>query len=403
LRPLLPGLAALLFCWETAAADPSFPTLAEPEDFVTAKPGEQPQPTVIPCDKPVPELLPPFDPTDPDPDNDGDIEAEEDDGDISSADPYARLTQAAAKEPALKPGYERANFCLLDGQTCRARDPILGGYELVSEALPIYKPIDFSLQQEPEKLAAAEKVFYEFATEEKFEQEANRGAFSGIAKTGLSRALLFHAQFYRLYDHKKFHDSAEGLDLLNAMATDYEKSKQEEIAAALERIKKQAQLENWSQPEKDAVDSFLALAQARSHNLGVVSCQLHGMAGVNRDIENRQSSLADNGLGGPPAGSGVTAGSADRSLSSMTGDPENATNLQSRKTGSNLLKGFSEILQPFENYLGNRPVQGNGSGKNTNTVYGDGIGGPEDDLFKRVHRKYRQKDAEGVFLKSILD
>lgn len=350
--------------------------------------------------------------------------------------PLPSVTQAMSDEarnhPELSNEYVRNNACLKGGQLCAVNRERRGGEELNDELK------DVDLAQKSQQAA-----FYGSVTQV-------MGARDTAAKVSQSvtfaRFVVDYHLLYRVADHSKFHENAEGVNLVSKELVDEEAEEQEKLADILAAMKEK--FERLRDRESALITAaYEEVAGSQAKTLKLVSCELQRMADFNREVENRLTGLVpmlkkENGGSAVLHAQGMTVHSSSISgtidpepkgrplLSSAERSDEAAEPVEPRASSAmSSMPGLTPLTPDEEALLADggasrKPASlGTGIGgwarldQEALSVFGtyeeppaqadtpvqaaketllwEGDWGTE--LFVRVHERYRQKDREGRF------
>lgn len=344
------------------------------------------------------------------------------------------MAEEAKKHPELREEYERVNACVSTEASCKAYAPKTGGSELEAELLRLAQ----AKNQMPQKIR-----FHFTVTNNPVDRI--RDDMAVVSRKGFVRDLTANFLLYRLNEHEKFHEDAEGVALVAKKITDHER---EELLRLSNVLTEMETLFNGRKDEASAENSrgFAAIARQRALEMEAVSCELDRMAKIDRERQERMRSMGElvatnfaqgsgsskpgepsdvSGTGneepgladpgdtskiGAPAGEGeegrrapASVGSspaedAEGSWGASKGADESGT---SRMPGSGNNGEEEEVLAAFgpdPGLIAHRLQEALGTGRGAG-----GIGPEDESLFSRVHRQHRARERQGHFYRTILD
>lgn len=275
-------------------------------------------------------------------------------------------------------------------------------------------------------------------------RELTTNALSGVgvvSHEGFSRDITSLVMVFGIHENGYFHGDAGALDLSQERAARIEREKQLMLAKALGIVlakleqgkiitfqcdahQKAIPIDDLKLPEPPppcgvpihVVDqqgiantqAYIALAQIRAHNLGLIGCQLVRLRDVNAERQSRQNSLND--MARECFGPG-SAGASRPVRSTIQGGADPLALPPGLQLGNPPQTGIAEpsswkdeLLTPF-----GPPLKKDGETEEEQARALEAKADPdaelksELDLFTRAHKKYRELDGKGRFPRTILD
>lgn len=270
-------------------------------------------------------------------------------------------------------------------------------------------------------------------------RELTTNALSGVgvvSHEGFSRDITSLVMVFGIHENGYFHGDAGALDLSQERAARIEAEKQLKLVRALGTVlarlregkiitfqcdahKKAIPVDDVKMPEPPPkcdvpyrvvdwqgvanTEAYIALAQLRARNLGLIGCQLMRLRDVNAERQSRQASLND--MATETVGPGSTGASRPvRNTIQGGGDPfALPPGLQLGNLPQTSIADPSswkdELLTAFGPPVKKEEEKSEGD-KKTDP---DAELKSELDLFTRAHKKYRELDGRGRFPRTILD
>lgn len=287
--------------------------------------------------------------------------------------PTPRLVALGQQYPELRDVLMRNNFCLSDGGECEGRSPA----EIDLEEAD-------ALQRQKLNAEAAQRGFHGGVTEADFDEA--RDSLATVSRQGFFRHVRNYKLLFRLYPDRKFHESAEGVDLITQRAVDAEAAANKRLLEIFDEMEPTLKKEK-DQASLDALAIFRERAARNANNLGLIACEYGRLAAKNREIEERMGALTASAIP-------MSAVSGEVPIATLDATPGNVTVEQTASRAPAFTRAEAEILAPFGVDL---PT----SGASRSPALAPANG--EESLFIRVHRKHQEKEALGIFRRSILD
>lgn len=284
------------------------------------------------------------------------------------------MNNLAQKYPELEPAFTRDNYCVSGKEECKAKESQTGGVE-IHQALSTG-----SLATYEQKVA-----FHNTVTDSPI--ETIRDDMSTATQKGFIRQITATKMLYRIHDHEKFHENAEGLDIIGAAVAQKEQKEQERLAEILKEMEVELAKNPKDEESLASIAYYRERAEKNAHKMALISCEYSKMAATNRKIEDSLTSLTGESN---PRGSTVTG----EVKVGEVGEGSISEGSQQESVRAPASPEQDELLSSFE--MRSMPVLHDPPAANWE-------GSEEDDLFGRVHRKYRQKDELGFFQKGLLD
>jgi hypothetical protein len=329
------------------------------------------------------------------------------------------MHEEAAKHDELKDEFVRENTCVGFGPDCTARDTQTGDATLDTDLAKFQ-----TLPDMPTKIR-----FHMTVTDQNILQ--TRDDMGLVVHKGFRRDPLTQVMLFRIRDDKLFNENAEGVALVQKAMADKERAELIKQAAVLEEMRAKFEAAK-DQESADNTNQFKNVAVTRALALEAISCELDRMAQINRRTENNMKQIA---------GDRITAGIGQGSPGAPSQNtPSDVTGTGAPQPAAAPTTKSHEILPPTLNMgkdsipLG--PSLQHGEGRTNATgasrppgfvdneselkrfgpdpakiaeaarASAEAVGGPasaDDNLFVRVRRQYRVREATGVFHQSLLD
>ena len=193
-----------------------------------------------------------------------------------------RLRELAAGYPELSGGQIRNNYCLTDDAECQARDARRGDHQLLDEINAVRQG---KLDQ---------KTFHDSVSGSDFDR--TRTDLATVSYEGYVRGVDKFFLLYRSRPDGKFHESAEGVDLVSRQAVDEEHKMQGRLLEIFAEIKAKLGKSDEDQLSLKALAHYTDRAVHAQKALALISCELGRMAEKNREIEARMGALSSKSI-----------------------------------------------------------------------------------------------------------
>jgi hypothetical protein len=216
------------------------------------------------------------------------------------------------------------------------------------------------------------------------EYKETRDRVALAVQKGFLRRVRAFRLLYRVHDHEKFHESAEGVDLGAHMAAESEAKEHARLAEILKEMEEELAQNPEDHASQTSIRFYRQRAETNARNLRLISCEYKKLADQNREIENRMGALMDPAVAQT---SDVTGEIREEKPTGSSGISELRENLAPASWEADALISFE---MPAQITAREPPSK-------------DWRGDSEEPLFKRVHRKYRGKDKLGIFERGFLD
>lgn len=283
-----------------------------------------------------------------------------------------KLLSLAAAYPKLEEDLERTHQCVnANAAGCEARKKREGGGELAAEVTSL------NLKKEKDQLAFMKIV-------KEGEPADARDWQAVVTQGGFRRKIQAHVLLYGINDHAQFHLHAGGVAQVNGDAVKAERKAQARLLEIFAEM--EAELDEKKDEDSLKVLSFFKEEARKSEsNLGLLACDLDQKLAQNNEIEARMKAIIPE----TDAGSSVT-GAVPEQGRYLGGGGVSGSAAPAENVGRAPATAEAEILDSVPAYRGYTPHAGT-----------PGREDPEADLFRRVHRKYRELDAHGSFIPGL--